>query len=48
MLKTTIFNAAGALQTFVSVFVDGEFIEDLQAETRSGAEIQIVVAVAGG
>ncbi|MGI8553907.1 MAG: ubiquitin-like small modifier protein 1 [Dehalococcoidia bacterium] len=50
-LKERIFDESGELRRFVNVFVNGEdvrFLSGLQTPLKSGDEISIVPAVAGG
>ena len=50
-IKARICNDQGDLRNFVNVYVNGEdvrFLEGLQTATKTGDEISIVPAVAGG
>jgi molybdopterin synthase sulfur carrier subunit len=50
-LKERIVDEAGALRRFVNVYVNGEdvrFLDNLQTPLKSGDEVSIVPAVAGG
>ncbi len=50
-IKARICNDQGDLRNFVNVYVNGEdvrFLEGLETSTKTGDEISIVPAVAGG
>lgn len=50
-LKDRICDDSGQLRNFVNVYINGEdvrFLEGLKTPTKSGDEISIVPAVAGG
>ena len=50
-MKDRLCDEQGELRNFVNVYVNGEdvrFLEGLNTETKSGDEISVVPAVAGG
>ena len=50
-IKSRLCDEQGALRNFVNIYVNGEdvrFLEGLGTSTKSGDEISIVPAVAGG
>jgi molybdopterin synthase sulfur carrier subunit len=50
-IKERLCDESGEIRNFVNVYVNGEdvrFLEGLNSETKSGDEISIVPAVAGG
>ena len=50
-IRERLCNEDGSLRSFVNVYINGEdvrFLEGLNSETKSGDEVSIVPAVAGG
>lgn len=50
-IKGRLCDDKGELRTFVNIYIDGEdvrFLEGINTQVKSGAEISIVPAVAGG
>ena len=50
-IRERLCNEDGSLRSFVNVYINGEdvrFLEGLNSETKSGDEVSIVTAVAGG
>ena len=50
-IKGRLCDDRGELRTFVNIYIDGEdvrFLEGINTQVKSGAEISIVPAVAGG
>ena len=50
-MKDRLLDEAGAMRYFVNVYLNGEdvrFLEGLQTKIKSGDEVSIVPAVAGG
>ncbi|MFL2745743.1 MAG: MoaD/ThiS family protein [Dehalococcoidia bacterium] len=50
-IKGRLCDDKGELRTFVNIYIDGEdvrFLEGVNTQVKSGAEISIVPAVAGG
>ena len=50
-IKGRLCDDKGELRTFVNIYIDGEdvrFLEGIKTQVKSGAEISIVPAVAGG
>ena len=50
-IRERLCNEDGSLRSFVNVYINGEdvrFLDGLNSETKSGDEVSIVPAVAGG
>ncbi|MSP78179.1 MAG: MoaD/ThiS family protein [Dehalococcoidia bacterium] len=50
-MKERIMDESGALRHFVNIYINGEdvrFLKGLETETKTGDEVSIVPAVAGG
>ena len=51
MIRSQVFDAAGAVRSFVGVFVNGDQLTMLEEGSRAlpaGSQVSIVLAVAGG
>ena len=50
-IRERLCNEDGSLRSFVNIYINGEdvrFLDGLNSETKSGDEVSIVPAVAGG
>lgn len=48
LLKNRLFTQDHELQNFVSVFLNGEMVHDLDAHVAENAKIQVIMSLAGG
>ncbi|WP_218161350.1 MoaD/ThiS family protein [Paraburkholderia megapolitana] len=48
LLNEQIFDERGAIREFLNIFVEGEVVEDMNTPLRPGADVQLIMAVAGG